>query len=103
MRLRRAIPTSAMLALAAMALLAGSASGMTSHPLDHSFPIGPNCGGGSGTGGEGDLGFVESTQLVYIYCPHTANGDLGGEIKRFDVNGNPVPFTAGQPYISGNA
>src|SRR4051794_14862183 len=103
MRALRAIIAAAVLAIAAIGLTASPAAALTTHPLDHSFSIGPNCGGGGGTGDEGDLGFVESTQLVYVYCPYTAFGDLGGEIKRFDLDGNPVPFPASEPYINGNA
>src|SRR5215213_798545 len=88
----------AMLALAFLALMCGPASAVTTHPLDHSFSTGPNCGGN----GDGDLAYVESTELVYVFCPQ--NGFTSApEIRRFDIDGNPVPFTASGPYISGNA
>ena len=57
---------------------------------------GPNCGGG-----DADLAYVESTQLVYVFC--SRNFPQGPEIRRFDLNGNPVPFSGSGPYINGNA
>jgi hypothetical protein len=78
------------------ALLCGSAAAITTHPLDHSFPVGANCGSA-----DGDLAYVESTQLVYVFCDRSF--PQKPEIRRFDLNGNPVPFTATGPNISGNA
>ena len=88
--------TAALLALAFFALMCGSASAVSTHPLDHSFSVGPNCGGG-----DADLAYVESTQLVYVFC--SRNFPQGPEIRRFDLNGNPVPFSGSGPYINGNA
>ena len=76
--------------------MCGSASAVSTHPLDHSFPVGPECGGS-----DADLAYVESTQLVYVFCSRTF--PQGPEIRRFDLNGNPVPFSGSGPYINGNA
>jgi hypothetical protein len=86
--------TLALLTLA-FALLCGSASAVSTHPLDHSFSVGPNCGTA-----DGDLAYVESTELVYVFCPR--NFPEGPEIRRFHIDGSPAPFSASQPYISGN-
>src|SRR5829696_3938577 len=93
------ILAAAVLALAFLAMMSGSAAAITTHTLDHSIDVGPSCGGGSQAAG--DLAYVESTQLIYVLCPGQGFTSVP-EIRRFDIDGNPVPFTADGDYLSGN-
>jgi hypothetical protein len=47
---------------------------------------------------------VDAQENVYTLCGGQAsiNGSGGTVIKKFDKNGNPVPFTGSASYISGN-
>ena len=87
--------TALLLALG-FALMCGSASAITTHPLDHSFAVGPECGGS-----DADLAYVESTQLAYVLCPRSY--PQGPEIRRFHLDGSPAPFSASGAYINSNA
>src|SRR5215213_8546804 len=93
------ILAAAALALAFLLLTSGSAAAITTHPFDHSIDVGPSCG--AGNQGNGDLAYVESTQLIYVVCPGQGF-PTPPEIRRFDLDGNAVPFTAAGDYISGN-
>jgi len=53
---------------------------------------------GSGCDPVTDIAVVESSGIVYVGCQ-----DSGRRvIKKFDLNGNPVDFTADVPYVEGN-
>jgi hypothetical protein len=47
---------------------------------------------------------VDAQENVYVLCGGVddINGTGGTVLKKYDKNGNPVPFTASQPYIVGN-
>lgn len=47
---------------------------------------------------------VDSDENVYVMCggPGSINGSGGTIIKKYDKDGNPVPFSGNFPHISGN-
>ncbi len=87
-----------------MAVLAGAGamafSGTASAALTHT-PLSLTFSAGAGCAKVGDVAVVESTGLVYVTC--TGGSPIPTQIRRFDLSGNPVNFTASAPYIQGNA
>ncbi len=73
--------------LALLLSSSGTAVAAHTHPVEATFSAG-GCT-------VADLAVVESTGTLYAAC------DSG--IRKFDLNGNPVPFGGSAPYISGNA
>ena len=55
----------------------------------------PNCGGT-------DIAVDESAGLIYAVCTGFMGVGNSLSIARFDLNGNPVSFTASGSYLSGN-
>jgi hypothetical protein len=90
-RLRAAI-ASGLMAIAVLAFSAPSALGAFSHSvIEDEFSIGEPCTE------VWDIAVLEPEGLVYVSC--NATPDV---IKRFDLDGNPVPFSGSAPYITGN-
>src|SRR4051812_380284 len=74
-------------------LMSGGAMAAFSHStVDKTFSAGPGCVSVT------DIAVVESTGTVYVVCVEATRQ----VIRKFDLNGNPVPFSASKPYISGN-
>jgi hypothetical protein len=92
------IRTLTIVALSALALLGlgtGSAFGAYTHSnIEAEFSIGSECTEIR------EVDVQESEGLVYALC---ARGFGQSWVKRFDLAGNPAPFSAAKPYISGNA
>ncbi len=94
-RLLRATTAVAILALGLLFPSAPPALGAYDHSSsDAPFSVGGNCEQIM------DIAVLEAEKYVYVSC----NNPLGetDRIKRFDLEGNPKPFTATAPYISGN-
>lgn len=92
----------AMAFLAAGALMLASvatASAAYSHStVDTTFPLGAPCVHVY------DIAVDESAGAVYVSCGEEERLPLSytySVIKKFDLNGNPEPFTASEPYIHG--
>jgi hypothetical protein len=91
-------------ALLALAILPGAASATPSHhyagPVDPGVdPVYP-----SAPCHIWDLD-VDVEENIYALCGGSTQGNnygSGAVVKKFDKNGNPVPFTANEPYIQGN-
>jgi hypothetical protein len=72
--------------------LAGTASAALTHPVATEFTTGAGCAAE-------DMAVWDAGQRLYVVCL-TPEGQR--TIKRFDLNGNPAPFSAEEPYIEGN-
>ena len=86
-RARRALLLALFAAVLAFALAPASAQAHLAHPYLFSF--------GSFRDPEA-LAVDQATGDVYVVSPDA------GTVSRFDSSGNPVPFTASEPYVSGN-
>ena len=106
MRIPRVALVTCISMLAVLALGSSPANAARSHPFKAAFA--------SECTNPRDVAVDEANGYVYVYCPgsHALNGGGIGMIKRFDLNGNPVPFTYTTPfqgngyvvnYVSGNA
>ena len=51
-----------------------------------------------------DLAVDEANEWIYVSCAPDAGLGVNGEesIKRFDLDGNPAPFSHSGPYLTGN-
>jgi hypothetical protein len=102
MQKARAFLAAIFVAVAAMALVPGSASAILTHSTSTKFPLGDpgECPGNFGSGAQ-EVAADESRDLVYVVCER--GGTLGPTIRRFHYDGTPAPFEAsGKPYLSGN-
>jgi hypothetical protein len=101
---RKGLPILLVVALLALGILASPAGATSSHHfagkidpgIDPVFPSLP-CH-------IWDLD-VDLQENVYVLCGGSQqlnNNSSGAVVKKFDKNGNPVPFTASEPYIQGN-
>lgn len=90
-------------ALLAFAITAAPAAATNSHHFAGTIDTGtdPVTGGPCNVW---DLD-VDAQENVYVICGGSQLGNnfsSGAVVKKFDKNGNPVPFTANLPYIQGN-
>jgi hypothetical protein len=81
----------AVLATLAALVFTSSASAASTHVFDKEFETG--C-----ASNVTDLTVDYVNNYIYTTCPFS----FGNTIERFDLNGNPAPFSASEPYISGN-
>lgn len=77
-------------------LLASPASAALTHPIALQFSAGSDC-----TEVE-DLAVHDSDGLLYVGCEYFNGTETNRYIERFDLNGNPVNFSASEPYLNGN-
>jgi hypothetical protein len=92
------------LAMLLFGLMAGSASAASSHHYAGSFDTGTDPIYPFGKCSVHDLD-VDAQENVYVLCGGAliTSGASGAVVKKFDKNGNPVPFSANVPYVQGNA
>src|SRR4029077_4547851 len=74
-------------------VLAGPASAALTHPVAAEFTTGASCAAE-------DMAVWDAGERLYVSCFEPGSGER--VIKRFDLNGNPAPFSAEEPYIEGN-
>ncbi len=99
--LRRALV--ATIATAALgAISAGGASAAYDHSVvEKTFSVAaPICTGSSGY--ITDLAVDETSQKIYAVCYNGDGNHIARLIERFNYDGTPAPFSAIEPYISGN-
>ena len=94
-RLAHMATTLAVVAGAALALSASPALGAYGHTLESEFPIGSECLTVQ------DIAVLEPEGLVYVSCRVGTYPNEADQILRFKLNGEPAPFSASAPYISG--
>jgi hypothetical protein len=84
-------------ALAALLLAASPASAAFDHSVvEDEFPVGGGCNSVT------DIAVLEPEGLVYLSCRIGSYPNEEDHILRFHLNGDPAPFNATEPYISGN-
>jgi hypothetical protein len=83
-------------ALAGLALTAIPASAAYTHPYETKFPVGGECFRIL------DIAVLEPEGQIFVACSVGTYPNERDQIKRFDLNGNPLPFSGVAPYISGN-
>jgi hypothetical protein len=91
------------LALLALAVIAAPASATSSFHFDHAIDTGEDPAYPSDCN-VWDMD-VDAQENVYVLCGGSQqlnNFNSGAVVKKFDKEGNPVPFTADLPYIQGN-
>ncbi|HEY7257266.1 MAG TPA: hypothetical protein VH476_11365 [Solirubrobacterales bacterium] len=81
-------------AVMALALFAAPALGASTHPFKEEWPTGPNC--------EPREVATDAAGNVYVACAGVGVNERRGSLRKFSPNGTPIPFTASEPYISGN-
>jgi hypothetical protein len=81
-------------AAALAAFLAGSAVAASTHPYVATYTTGAKCAAEDiATDAEGNY---------YVACTAKGLNNKFGSIRKFDPNGNPLPWTGSASYISGN-
>ena len=80
--------------LLGIALLAPAAHAASTHPYQLEFPTGPNC--------EPRDVATDAAGNVYVACAGLGANEKRGSLRKFSPTGNPIPFQANAPYISGN-
>ena len=95
----------ALLAIAAFALLAPAGAGAAaSHHFERSINTGLNPLHPGEPCTVHDLD-VDAEENIYAICggQQSFSAEDGTVLKKFDKNGNPIPFSAEEPYLDGNA
>ena len=93
----RRLILAASIATALAGLSATSALGAYSHSeAELKFPAGGGCISIQ------DIAVAEPEGYVYVSCRFGFYPNEADQIKRFDLNGDPAPFSGNAPYISGN-
>ncbi len=93
----RAVVLVAATAIAALFLSAAPALGAYDHTtVENEFPVGNECLNIQ------DIAVLEPEGLVYVSCRLGTYPNEADQILRFHLNGDPAPFSATAPYISGN-
>jgi hypothetical protein len=89
----RALLATGLLTIASFAFLSAPASAIYNHKaVELSFPVGPECSNYENS--IYDLAVDETHNWIYVGCAN--------DIRRFDLNGNPVNFSAVEPYLEEN-
>lgn len=95
----------ALLAIVAFALLAPTGAGAAaSHHFERSINTGLNPLHPGEPCTVHDLD-VDAEENIYAICggQQSFSAEDGTVLKKFDKNGNPIPFSAEEPYLDGNA
>lgn len=91
----RALLAAGALALASLAMVSTPAQAALNHEtVEKEFSAGAECPNVE------DIAIVESTGTVYAVCTGSPAGKPS--IRKFNLSGEPIPFSGNTPYIEGN-
>jgi hypothetical protein len=87
----------ALAVLLACLLLPGGAAANSTHPFDFGFKVGGGCNAE-------DVAVQEAEEVVYVLCAkgfEFSESNTHSSIRKFSLSGQPLPFSANEPYVSG--